>query len=249
MSRPCYTARVTMIETFRSFIYNQTEKNESYNTEANLIDTIKGIYVAGEKADFGTCGHSIIENPKGNRKWLEDLQQWGYDFNNGYRFTTTQVMPVLNYYQEHPYMIREVPLAKLYRLNQFNLLLTGTADALEGNWLRDNKFKFSSFDVTDYTDSMQHRLYMDMSGMKMFAYDFFRVSKFSKKADCLKAVIGEVETMPVYAYDGMEEYILTILNEFADFVLFRGLENYLKIDNEKARKIIAGDPKLIDLIK
>ncbi|WP_460374180.1 hypothetical protein, partial [Staphylococcus aureus] len=61
-----YSVRVTAVESYRYFIYNQTEQNESFNNEPNLIATIQGIERPNVKASFGSMGHLIIEKPKEN---------------------------------------------------------------------------------------------------------------------------------------------------------------------------------------
>lgn len=235
--KPVYTIRVTAVEAFRQFLYGQTEDNEAWVNEPNVINTVKGIESTNVKADYGTAGHSIIENP------------FIYKTDAGYKvdkfiFTDTQVSPLMQFRAEHPLMTREIPLAKLYSTPSFDLIVTGTCDHLEGNWVRDTKFKFSSFDVADFMDSIQWRLYLDMLGLNHFVYDFFKVTGFDSLADCQKSKIGKCESMPVNSYPDMQKDIGSILTDFAEWITFKGLEEYLVINKQKARKIIAGDYRL-----
>lgn len=239
--KPIYTVRVTALECFRMFLWGQNEDNEAWINEPNTIATIQGIESYNVKAKYGTAGHSIIENAD------------YYRTNTGYKvdkftFTDTQAAPMIRFRREHPLMTREIPLAKLYSTPQFDLIITGTCDHLEGNIVRDTKFKFSSFDVADYMDSCQYKFYLHMLGLKLFYYDFFRVSGFESMQDCTKARIGECESMPLTAYYGMQDDLQIILNEFADWITFKKLEKYLVITPEKQARILRGDSRLRSLI-
>jgi hypothetical protein len=239
--KPVYTARVTMIEAFREFLYSGDDEDKPWINETNLIATISGVESYNVKAAFGTSGHSIIEDAP------------AYKTNTGYKvkdfvFSDTQVAPLLKFRSEHPLMSRELPLAKLYVTPWFDLIVTGTCDHLEGIMMRDTKFKFSQFDLTDFMDSAQYRFYLDMAGMKYFYYDFFKVSGFDSMADMAKARIGECESLPLQAYSGMEDDLQSLLADFSDWIQFKGLEQYLAITPVKAQKIISGNPSLRKLI-
>lgn len=242
MKRPIYTVRVTQIEAFRLWLYGQDENNESWNTEQKVIDTLKGEYTANVKADFGTSGHTIIEYPDKNKT------DTGYRIGD-FIFTDTQVNPLLKYVADHPYMCREVPVSKLYRCQNFDLIVTGTIDALEGAYIRDNKFKFSSFEMQDYLDSVQHGFYMDMIGGRHFFYDFFMVKGFDSISDCSKAVIEDVESLYIPRHHGMDNELQDILTEFSDWVIFKGLLGYLDITANKYAKILKGNPEMKKVIQ
>lgn len=239
--KPVLTIRVTAIEAVRQLLYCVTEENEAWINEPNVIDTLKGVERYNVKAAYGSAGHAIIENP------LACKVEGGYKVDDFF-FTDQQAAPLIKFHSEHPLMTREVPISKAYDLQNCTLLITGTTDHIEGIICRDTKFKFSSFDVQDFMDSYQYRLYLDMLGMKHFIYDFFPVKSFNGMEDMSKSVIKECEPMPLVAYKGMQEDIYSMLNEVMDFVQAKGLEQYLKIDDKKAKKIIAGNPALKSLI-
>lgn len=241
MHRDILTCRVTTLESFRFWLHGQNEENEMYNTEERVIENVIGVSVSSPKMSFGSCGHLIIEKPHANRT------PTGYQIGK-FSFTDTQVAPLVRYAQEHPYMTREVPASKLYILPDFDLIVTGTVDALEGINIRDNKFKFSSFDMQEYIDSAQHRFYMDMLGMKCFYYDFFRVKSFEYPQDCVKAIIEDVESLFIPWNDGMSEEINSLLTDFSDWVQTKGLTKYLVIAPEKMAKIVKGNIELKKLI-
>lgn len=235
------TIRTTAVEAFRLWFYGQTEANAMWNTEEKVVATIKGVYEANIKADYGTAGHAIIEDSE------KCKQVKGYR-HGVFWFTDKQAEPVLKYASEHPYMMREIPLAKAYTVGAVTLVITGTTDAIEGCHLRDTKFKFSAIDVTEYMDSIQWRLYLDMLGLKHFWYDIFPVKYFDELADVPKSVIGEVESFLCTPYPEMVNDIQGILADFMEWITFKSLEQYLAIDKKKAVKILQGDSKLKNLI-
>lgn len=261
MNRPVLSARVTAIESFRQYIEADEYDDKPWINETNVINTIKGLEFSNVKADYGSAGHAIIENPGKYRTTLVpdpnefntiasasdmipgDEPVYGYRWKN-FTFTDKQARPLLKHAAEHPLWCREVPLAKLYHTPNFDLILTGTTDCIEGTQLRDTKFKFSSFEVSDFMLSFQWRAYLDMVGLNTFVYDFFKVSGFDGIEDCDRAVISEVESMTMFRYPEMQQDIQSTINEFASFVTFKGLTQYLAIDAGKARKIVAGNSSL-----
>src|ERR1700761_6963191 len=226
------TVRTTTLEAFRQFIYCASEDKPWIN-EPNLIATIQGVSEAGVKADFGTAGHLLIE----------DYPQYKtgdvYKVNE-FTFTEEQIKPLVKFHHEHPLMIRETQLARMYHIGGYDLILTGTCDHLEGQVMRDTKFKFSNFDVSDFIDSIQYKAYLHMLGMKYFVYDFFRVHGFDTLADCHKARISDVEEMALVWNDSFENDLYRLMGEFMEYVVHRYLLPFLKINKEKAKKIIAG---------
>lgn len=235
--KPVYTARVTALEAFRQFINCGDNEDTPWVNEPNVINTVMGIESTNVKADYGTAGHSIIENP------------FAYKTNTGYKvddfvFTDTQVSSLMDFRAQHPLMTREIPLAKFYTTPSFDLLITGTFDHLEGNMVRDTKFKFSSFDVAEFMESVQWRLYLDMVGLRHFVYDFFKVTGFDSMSDMAKSKIGKCESLPLQAYSGMQDDIQAVLYDFAEWITFKGLQEHLVINKKKANRILAGNPSL-----
>lgn len=235
------TVRTTAVEAFRFWFYGQNESNESYNTEDKVIATIKGIYEANIKADYGTACHAIIEDQ------AKCKRPNGYQYDK-FSFTNKQAEPLIAYTNEHPYMVREIPLSKAYEVNGVTLLITGTTDAIEGCYLRDTKTKFSAVDPMEYMESIQWRLYLDMLGLQHFWYDIFLVKGFEVLADVPKSVIGEVQSFMCTHYPDMVNDIHGILFEFMDWIKFKNLQEYLSITPAKAKKIVQGNPALRSLI-
>jgi len=234
--KPLLTARVTVLEAFRGWMC-ANEEDEPWRTEENFLQSLKGILIPNAKMNFGSAGHLIIEKPHANKT------DTGYLI-DGHALTLEQVKPLLQYVSEHPLMKREIPIAKRYSTRFFDLIVTGTVDCLEGCQLRDNKFIFSSKDMSDYLDSLQWRFYLDMLNLNVFFYDFHRVHGFEKLEDCAKARIAETESMMVCAYEGMQGDIQGWLESFAEYVTAKQLTNYLIIDTEKALKIRRGGIKI-----
>ena len=241
MGKPIYTVRTTTIESFREWVNASDDDDKPWVNEVGVISNIQGIETFNIKAMFGTCGHSIIEDAPRYKT------ETGYQVND-FVFTDVQAVPMLKHATEHPLWVREVALSKLYSTPSFDLIITGTTDAVEGITLRDTKFKFSSFDMSDFVSSFQWRCYLDMIGLDIFWYDFFKVTGFTDMRDMPKAKIAEVESMMVKRYPGMEADIQATINEFAQFVEFKGLLPYLAIDDKKRKRIAAGNSGLLKLI-
>lgn len=241
MSKPVYTTRCTVIESFREWINSSEDDDKPWVNEANVIGNIQGIESFNVKADFGSSGHSIIEDAP---RYKTDT---GYQM-KGFAFTDVQAEPMLKFRREHPLMIREVKLAKAYDTPNFTLIITGTCDHLEGLHVRDTKYKFSNFDISDFTESAQWRIYLDMIGLDIFWYDFFRVDRFNGMEDMAKVIIHDCDSMMVKRYPGMEQDIQAVINEFASFVEFKGLTEHLVITDSKRKRIAAGDSSLLKLI-
>lgn len=253
MSKPLLTIRVTTIEAFRAWINADEFDDKPWVNEANVMQTIQGVESYSIKANYGTLGHSIIE---GNALIFEEKvfrsDQWqcvgGYGEYDGLYITDHQAAPLHKFRSEHPLMIRETTLSKLYHTRHFDLIVTGTCDHLEGNDMRDTKFKFSSFDAADFIESIQWKLYLDMAGMCNFWFDFFNVTGFNGIEDCYKAHIGPCDSMPVTAYPGMEDDIQTVLEDFADWIMFKDLAPWMAITPNKRKRILAGDSELKKLL-
>lgn len=243
MGKPILTVRTTTIESFREWINadEQDTEDKFWICEDNVIGNIKSIERSNVKADFGTAGHSIIENPC---RYKTDT---GYTV-DVFDFSDKQAEPMLKFRTEHPLMTRELALSKLYSTPNFDLIITGTCDHLEGIQLRDTKFKFSNFDMSDFMYSAQWKIYLDMIGLDIFHYDFFRVDGFKTMEDMPNAKIHNCESMMLKRYNGMEQDIMTIINEFLDFVIFKDLTQYLTVTPAKYKRIVKGDYRLAKLI-
>jgi len=243
MGKQILTVRTTTIESFREWINadEQDTEDKFWVCEENVIGNIKSIERSNIKADFGTAGHSIIEEAP---RYKTDT---GYVVNS-FNFSDTQVQPMLKFRKNHPLMTRELALSKLYSTPSFDLIITGTCDHLEGAHTRDTKFKFSNFDMSDFMDSIQWKIYLDMIGLDIFHYDFFKVDGFQTMEDMPKAKIQEVESLMLRRYNGMEQDIMTTINEFIDFVEFKDLTQYLTVTPAKYKRIVKGDPRLAKLI-
>ncbi len=239
--KPIYTCRTTTIASFHEWINSGEGEDKPWVCEANVIGNIKGVETVSVKADFGSSGHLIIEDAP---RYKTEI---GYQVKN-FVFTDVQAAPILKHASEHPLWVREVALSKLYSTPNFDLIITGTTDAIEGNTLRDTKFKFSSFDVADFLNSFQWRAYLDMIGLDIFWYDFFRVAGFSVLEDMPKARISECDSMMIKRYPSMEQDIQAIINEFALFCEHKNLLPYLTITPDKRKRIAAGDSRLLKLI-
>jgi len=215
------TIRVTKLEAFRKYMY---EDENSYNTFENLLLTIKDERGSGDKADYGSAFHKIIEYP-------DMVSQHGC-LVNGIQFSYAQALPAVEYANAHPLMQKEVPISKVYQTKHFEILVTGTCDGIEGISVRDTKTKYSTVDMQEYMRSYQWRTYLDILGLDTFWYDVFQVRGLDTLADAHKANIEALEPMLCCRYPDMSADVQSLLDEFSQFVIDYDLLQYLEIKDK-----------------
>lgn len=230
MIRPTYTISVSKIELFNKFLHRQTEDNEMYNNEANFLATLRGEFKQLPSARYGDCFHAIIEGKaQYSFDYLDEKEIRGWKFGE-VLIPEAQAKHAIGYRQAHDLSTDEIPLSKLYRTNDFDIIVTGRVDKLEGNWIRDAKTKYSSPDMQeDYIDSLQWRFYLDMLGLDVFFFDIFQISGFKEVKDCLTAKIKPLEPLMCKRYPTMKQDVEYALQELANYLQFKGLLGYAEI--------------------
>jgi hypothetical protein len=153
--------------------------------------------------------------------------EWTYE---GITFSAEQVAPALWYKEQHPHMISEVPSKKLYLNKYFDVLVSGRADVIEGQFVRDAKAKFRSPTVKEYADSYQWRFYLDMFNSPAFYYDVFEIQNYrylvnNRLPDVDIIPYEPIECLP---YEGMIEDLNTLVTDFARFMTIQNYTHLLK---------------------
>lgn len=213
-----YKVSVSVLEKFRRFQTGTTE----YDTEQALLDTIMGKFVPNDKVKFGSAIHKIIE--RFNREAYN-----GEMYVDDFILSSEQYRPALEYRKQHPLMIHEVPISKVYQTRDLQLLVTGRADGIEGVEIRDIKAKFSLPLWSEYYVSYQWRFYLSMFGLDTFWYDIFEVRDFPPaiiNGRAIGAYVLEPESFQCLRYDALEDDVLTLCNDFAEFMIRK---NYLNL--------------------
>lgn len=159
-----YRISVTTLEKFRRYLVEESK----FDSEEALIQSLRGEFKGNAKTRFGSAYEKIIENPNAY------AVPGGFRVDNHF-FNEDQARPAVEFSQEHPRMIFQIPATKIFEVGNYLVQMSGKVDAIEGIQARDFKCKFRSADWQEYYDSCQWRMYLLMSGLKMFYYDVFEV--------------------------------------------------------------------------
>lgn len=226
-----YRISVTTVEKFRRYM---TEAS-SFDTEEELIKTIKGIFEGNAKTMTGGAYHKLLE---GEFTEIKSKHLMGkYYSADSFWFSEGQASPALQYRRDHPRMFHEIPIQKIYDLGKYRIKLSGRADGIEGIFLRDGKTKFRKIDFQEYMDSYQWRYYLDMFNLRHFFYDVFEVKGFTELPAAAPYIMPDVifldpESLLCERYTGMEEDCQRLLLEFMDYIDNRNFYHLLKQENE-----------------
>lgn len=192
-----------------------------YDTEASLIESLTGKFVGTDKTRLGSAFHKIIELPFAFNGSLTTV--------DGITFTPAQAQPAIDYRNAHQQMIHEVPTKKIYHTRHMELMVTGRADGVEGNELRDAKTKFSYPGWGEYYSSFQWRFYLDMFDGVAFWYDVFEVRGY-KGTDASGRFEGQIvphEPFPCLRYEALPNDVQNLAEEFANFMTIKNYTNLL----------------------
>ena len=233
--------RVTTIESYRRYMSD----DYSYVTEQDVIDGIVGEFSGNTYTRIGTAFHRIVEEgtPKCS-KVDEGFREYTY-YNKPVRepipcgrafdvdgetivMDVPQIKTALSYREEFDGAFHEVREYKDYG----DAIVTGCADMIYGNMIRDIKTKYSPVDDKDYINSCQWRFYLDLFETDTFAFDLFVFEDYDKnrhKSDVrgLKLTRHQPAIM-CYHYDGMERENRILLDSFLRWADYRGLLPYLQ---------------------
>ncbi|MGN6435981.1 MAG: hypothetical protein ACTHMM_05580 [Agriterribacter sp.] len=215
---------VTTLEKFRRCL----QAVSTFDTESALIESIKGLFIGNSKTRFGGAYHKIIE--EGDKNLTKHNGQLGFLIEDHF-FSWEQAKPAVDYRNDHSLMVHEMDLRKTYSTQYGDIQLTGRIDGIEGRIVRDAKTKFQSVSVSEYMDSLQWRVYLDILELDTFYYDVFEVRRFKETVG--SPLVYDVDVIPYGAikcerYENMEEQIVTTLNQFMQYIDEKNLSQYLK---------------------
>jgi hypothetical protein len=220
---------VTTLEKFRRFI---TEAS-AYDTEASLIESLKGLFKGNDKTKFGGAYHKLIEGEY--HKHNDEIKVKCFEKNilDEFVFTSPQAVPALAYRLNHPALTHEMNVSKIYDTIHGSIQVTGRVDGIEGMLTRDVKTRFKSLDVQEYIDSSQWKFYLDMLDSNIFFYDVFEVQGFKELPAKQPYRMNDVRIIahdPIRCnrYETMMSEINTLLNDFIEYINNRKFFDLLK---------------------
>jgi hypothetical protein len=219
---------VTTLEKFRRYI----NEVSSFDTEASLIESLKGMFKGNDKTKFGQAYHKIIEGDFHKVNDEIKVKCFEKKILDEFIFTPAQAVPALAYRISHPALTHEMSVCKEYETLHGIIQVTGRVDGIEGMIIRDVKTRFKSLDVEEYIESSQWKFYLDMLESDIFFYDVFEIQSIQRVANKqpYRLDVRVVAHDPIRCdrYSNMTNEINTLLNDFMDYINNRGFYDLLK---------------------
>ena len=218
--------RVTQLEQFRKYM-----SGCSYIEEEDIIASLSGEFTGNNKTRIGTAGHAIIE--KGfNNLFVDDDNTWIAPIDNEYfaRFSADQVNLLLEHRLSLPAAFHELKHGKNYNTRHYTIHVGGTQDIIHGITVHDTKFVFRKPDYSNYTDSCQWRFYLQFLGLDIFYFDLFEFIGYQDDMKLNVALLELKQHKPLNCvrYKNMEQDNQNLVENFVDWVEYRGLTHLLK---------------------
>lgn len=235
-----YKVRVTTLEKFRRYM---KEVVPTYDTEEELIKALKGEFEGNDKTRFGSAFHAIVEHPE----LLDDLGSPTIVQVDGLKVCVPYNVAKVahDHARNHPQMICEVPITKVYQTEKYTVQVYGKTDGIEGVAMRDCKTKYRGVSATEYMDSYQWRYYLDMMGLDVFYYDVFEIRYFdglkqdeygvyhpviTTGRDKQLRPLGIIQHEPITctSYMNMHRDCVNLIDEFMQYIETRNFFHLLK---------------------
>jgi len=200
-----------------------------FDTEESLLESIKGLFTGNDKTKFGNAYHKVLEGEASpGRGGAYVTTEDGI-----FVFSPAVSGPAVQFKIDHPLMIHEIPLRKIYRTSYFNIQVSSRVDGVEGAAVWDHKCKFRNPDWQEYIDSVQWKYYLDILELKTFYYNIFEIKGFDQLPAKQPYLIKDVEVIhhePLLceAYQDMQEDMMCLLNRFLEYIHEKDLLKYLK---------------------
>ena len=219
--------RVTTLEKFRRYI----EEVNDYETEESLMEALSGSFTGNEYTRIGTAFHKIVECGDISEKHIIGSETASIvkidDFS--VVFNKSHVDIALSYKNEIRGCFHEIRGEKVYNINGAEINISGGADVVLGNQIRDIKTKYSYMkSISDYTDSVQWKLYCDIFELPEFYFDVFEFKGYDKEKNKYNVSgLQLVRHEPIHclSYEGMVKDIEILLAQFLDYVKFRNIQH------------------------
>jgi len=204
----------TTLESYRLW----RDPNQEWMTEADLMDSIRGVWKPTHKVELGSAFGKVLEDPD------RFLIPGGFEC-QGFAFGRDVIDPCLAVIDRRG--VFEAKALKAYG----DCDVVSKADHLLGSHLSEFKTTLSTFDVQKYLDSYQWRFMADALQPSQITYHVFCLSEAAGNG-----VIGlrDIHSFNVYPYAAMHEDCAGLVQEFAGYVVSRGLDGVLRARQREA---------------
>lgn len=226
-----YLVRVTQLEQFRKWMTGCF-----YVNEQSVIDSLSGDFQGNNKTRIGTAGHKVIEEGLpaiytgiGDNHLISVDDEYAslYSFHNIQKLCFHRENNLVHAYHEQKN-------GKDYETKHYKIHVGGTQDVIHGITIRDTKFVFRNPDYSNYTESCQWKFYLEFLGLDLFYFDLFEFVGYNDamKLNVSTLELKQHEPIQCVRYKNMELDNQQLLNEFVDWIEFRGLRHLLKQKEE-----------------
>lgn len=229
MPKQMYRVSVTALEKYRRWMAGTSP----FDTEAMLMEVLRGIFVGNDLTATGDAFHRLVERP--GRGVMVNVDGLQYVRIGKIALPIAVANKALAYHLAHRRAIHEASLQRVYETAHYAVQVVGRLDICEGILPRDMKMKFKPvYDPHEYLDSCQWRFYLDMLDAPAFVYDVFVGHGFEELVDVghTKFAAGLQVDDPVdftcYRYDDMRRDLMLLLSQFMEFAERRDIFHLLK---------------------
>lgn len=224
-----FRVNVTTLESYRRFI----NEVSPVDTEANLVDKLEGKFKGNDKTRIGSAFHSIVEDPtEVSLSILRNRAETTFTIGpDKIKLNRSQVDLALRYREAHKQMIHEVPIYKIYNTPRCGeIMVTGKTDGIEGRTVRDLKTKFKAVDYSEYLDSAQWKIYLDILGLDVFYYDFIEIKGFDEHnpTDVTKCQFIPQPSLKCDRYINLSKDVENLVVDFFEYIHDREYYHLLK---------------------
>lgn len=222
---------VSILESFR----RMQEKISSFDTEECFIKKLAGEYLPTEKTIVGTGFHSLIEG-----MFNKTEAGWLTEDDNGNRVVFTDKQKGCADYISGLFMLPrfEQKIYKEYTGADGKILLSARLDCIENDTITDFKTTFHKPFEKVYTDSLQWKAYLDITGLKNFIFQPIEVRKFKFSGSNNELIISPdteflaCNPIKLSWYEGINTEIEDWISECTNYIYDKGLEKHLKEADE-----------------
>lgn len=204
-----YKISPSILESFRVF------KLEIYDTSVeDMINQIAGEFKPTPSMAFGTAVHQFLANPETVRVIQGNNPNIPQDFL--YKEEVDQLKEIA---KTIPQGINEIFHSITLNGVRYNMYI----DRMVGNFIREIKTASSFYGIDGYEASVQWKIYALATGAKRVYYDV--IIKSTNRPYKLK----RIDPFYFEPYQGMQEEIEYLTQNFIDFCKFYNIEEHIKI--------------------
>lgn len=212
----------TTLESFRLYM------EADFMPEAELIETIQGVFRPNKKMMLGQAFGRCLEKPEKYRQDAGEFAEAPYyrvPIRVGeewveYIFSEAMMQPCLDVFDRRG--VFEAKATKEYG----DVTVVAKVDQLLGTGIIENKTKLSQFDFDKYQESYQWRFMLDLfDGATSVSYNVFLLHE---DKDDGSYSLKDIEQFTLYPYPDLHQDCVEMVGRFTEYVKQRGLEDVLR---------------------